>query len=300
MARVTIAVVAALPTGTVRPIADATTPITTGVGWSPITIQPRPATVHAALLSTAGLVDLAASTPPADPTMAPTEYAVSPIVASRTPRPVSCPNRARPRVKANHAAHPTPRTVQPVRISGCSRSRPRTCGISSILDFVRTEDERGDDHRADDGQHSFQRHGRSCTDDRDQRKRRQRRERHPDADVGLLHRQHLSRAVLGVASVTDRRQQRAIQRPRHGVEEADHQTRSDHHDRRQHAEQRSGGNEQGCHPLESEQDGERTSGGQSPLQGAAPPRGRDRRDTSGAGHEPDCPGRPRLLERQEG
>ena len=89
VARVTMAVVAAFPAGTVRPIRTDTAPITIVAGCNPITTQPRPAISQVVLLSTAGRVERAASTPPAEPTTAPTEYAVRPIVASSAPRPVS-------------------------------------------------------------------------------------------------------------------------------------------------------------------------------------------------------------------
>lgn len=131
VARVTRAAVAALPAGITSPIATAVAPMTTGVGRAAITSQPTPAAVQAAEFSSAGRRERAARIPPSDPAREPSEYDVIPTVARSRPRPVSAPSTANPRVKANHAAQPVPRTSQPSRTSGCRPSSPRTRGISS-------------------------------------------------------------------------------------------------------------------------------------------------------------------------
>ena len=115
--RVTMAVVAALPAGTASPMTPAATAITGRVGTAPMANHPTPATTQDRLFTNAGRELDAVSMPSADPAIAPPEYDASPTVARSTPDPSRCPSTVRHNVKANHAAQPSPRTVQPTPIS---------------------------------------------------------------------------------------------------------------------------------------------------------------------------------------
>ena len=167
VARVTIAVVAAFPAGTVSPITVDTAPITRAVGCSPITTHPRPATSQAALLSTAGCADRAARSPPAradDRTHGVRRQADGRQKGTATRVLAQQRETEREREPGGAADAPHGPPAPDLRVLA---EQPVQSGDVLLLDVVSAHHQRRDEPGPDDGQHALERDGRGGTDRRD-------------------------------------------------------------------------------------------------------------------------------------